>query len=307
MILITGGTGFIGRYIARSLADEGRSVLVTYRRSFQVPDMLKDVMGTRVKSVRCDVLDLPNLVRAMRDHKVESVIHAAHVSPYEASLYQVVTTGVQGAINVLEAASLSGVRKVSFISSASIQRLGTADGFTRTSRSAIDAVKKAGEVLLSYLGKEYSVQVSTIRPPLIYGPYCESEIEPQRILRDMVEGAARGRVVDLSSASTGKRLDWVYVADCGHAIAAAHVMPASPELIEISSGKLTSFQEIADILKEFVPSADIRLSPDSGEPAVDSGMSDQSTTTAPLADLKYGMREGLREYLEWYRSEQANC
>ncbi len=82
-VLVTGGAGFLGKYVARSLADAGEQVVITYRRYFQVPQLFSDVMESRVKAVRCDIMDLPELSRVIRDHGVDSIINAVVVNNYD--------------------------------------------------------------------------------------------------------------------------------------------------------------------------------------------------------------------------------
>lgn len=150
-VLVTGGAGFIGKYIARSLADAGEQVVITYRRYFSAPGLLADVMESRVKAARCDVLDLPELTRVIRDHEIDSIVHAAHISNYEGTIYQAMQTNVLGTINVMEAAAIGSVKKVTYISSVGVQ--GSESESIPISSPAVGVVtpsKKVGEVLSLY-------------------------------------------------------------------------------------------------------------------------------------------------------------
>ena len=81
-VLVTGGAGFLGKHVARSLADAGEQVVITYRRYFTAPQLLSDIMESKVKAARCDVTDLPELSRVIRDYGVDSIVHLANTNNY---------------------------------------------------------------------------------------------------------------------------------------------------------------------------------------------------------------------------------
>ena len=85
-VLVTGGTGFIGIHTAKALADSGNQVVVTYRRTFQPPRLVAGLMDSSIKALRCDALDIPELMKIVRDNQVESIIHFTHISNYEGSI-----------------------------------------------------------------------------------------------------------------------------------------------------------------------------------------------------------------------------
>jgi dihydroflavonol-4-reductase len=110
--LITGGTGFLGSHIARTLIERGHTVRVLRRTS----SSLKLLEGLPVEHAIGDVTDPAALDVAMDG--CEWVFHVAAVSDYwRASHIKLYLVNVNGTINVLEAAKRAGVRRVIFTSS----------------------------------------------------------------------------------------------------------------------------------------------------------------------------------------------
>jgi len=82
-ILLTGGMGAIGSWVARELVGAGhRLVLYDARTDFS---LIPDLEG-RVDVVTGDLLDLPCLVRTVLGKKVERILHLAAMLPSLGSL-----------------------------------------------------------------------------------------------------------------------------------------------------------------------------------------------------------------------------
>jgi dihydroflavonol-4-reductase len=111
--LVTGGTGFLGSHIARTLLDAGHSVRILRRAT----SSLSLLEGLPVEHAIGDVVDAESLERAMQD--CDWVFHAAAVADYwRANRTRLYVVNVNGTINVLNAARQTGVRRVIFTSSA---------------------------------------------------------------------------------------------------------------------------------------------------------------------------------------------
>ena len=76
MILVTGGTGFLGAYIIKELLEKGYSVRAL-RRSPKLPSFIPSAILEKAEWMEGDVLDVVSLEEAMKG--VEAVIHAAAV------------------------------------------------------------------------------------------------------------------------------------------------------------------------------------------------------------------------------------
>lgn len=113
MILVTGGTGFLGSYLLRALVTAGKPVRALYRR--HIPDQLLDVKD-RVEWVQGDVLDVGSLEEAMQG--VAQVYHcAAIVSFHPDRRAQMLKINVEGTANVVNIALDAGVKKLVHVSS----------------------------------------------------------------------------------------------------------------------------------------------------------------------------------------------
>ena len=120
-ILITGGTGFLGRAIARQLlankADESRVCL--YSRSEHAQAQAFEELGRhpRLRMFVGDVRDRERLYWAMRS--VDRVIHAAALKRIEVGHYnptEMAKTNIDGAMNVVDAALAAPVRRAVLVS-----------------------------------------------------------------------------------------------------------------------------------------------------------------------------------------------
>lgn len=119
-VLITGGSGFLGRaLVEKLLADGCPRVCIYSRNEFAQAKMREDFDDDeRLRWFIGDVRDLPRLSRAMSS--VYSVIHAAALKRIEVGAYnpdEMVKTNVLGTLNVVAAAREAEVGKVLLVSS----------------------------------------------------------------------------------------------------------------------------------------------------------------------------------------------
>jgi dihydroflavonol-4-reductase len=110
--LVTGGTGFVGSHVVRTLIAAGHTVRVLRRPTSRL-DLIADLP---VEHALGDVLDSSGLDAAMRG--CDWVFHVAAVADYwRAQRIRLYLINVQGTRCVLEAARRAGVSRVVFTSS----------------------------------------------------------------------------------------------------------------------------------------------------------------------------------------------
>ncbi len=264
MILITGGLGFLGVSLAKHLVDNGEKVLLTRYRNPNVPDILKPHAGKELHVTPMDVTQLPTILEAIKEYHVTSIVHAAGTSEKGGTFYQVFDINVVGSLNVLEAARLTDVGRITFVSSEGVNQgrtestpLKEEEYFWARSDRYIPVTKKMEELLCFMYKKEYKTDVVIARPSRIYGPFYTAGRNP--ILR-MVTAAVKGVKDDLTNVNERECHDFVYVRDCARAVSMIH-RAAKPkyDLYNIGYGKLHSLGDAARALERIIPGTSLKL------------------------------------------------
>jgi nucleoside-diphosphate-sugar epimerase len=124
MILVTGGTGFIGAYILKQLIEKGHKVRAIKRLSGKIPAFIAAGIMNKVEWVEGDVLDIVSLDEAMEG--IDAIVHAAAIVSFSPDkrkeLYQV---NVEGTTNVVNMALEKNIRR--FIHISSVAALGRSE------------------------------------------------------------------------------------------------------------------------------------------------------------------------------------
>jgi len=111
MILVTGGSGLVGKELIHRLLERGERVTALCNKS-----PLGDFNSPLFRQVPCSILDITGLEAAMEG--IDQVYHcAALVSFNPARKKELFTINVEGTANVVNAALNSGVRKMVHVSS----------------------------------------------------------------------------------------------------------------------------------------------------------------------------------------------
>lgn len=115
MILVTGGTGFLGAYIIAELVKRGHAVRAIKHTS-TLPFFISPHILEKVEWINGDVLDIISLQDSMKD--IKQVVHcAAIVSFHKQDRNKMYQVNVEGTANVVNAALSSGIKRLLYISS----------------------------------------------------------------------------------------------------------------------------------------------------------------------------------------------
>lgn len=150
MILVTGGTGFIGRALVRQLAEAGFPVRLLIRPTKKSPNLPK---GVPVEVAVCNLVDERSLRSAMMG--VDTVYHLAGVEWHgaHASLMDV---DIQGTQMISRLAANAGVKRFFFLSHL---------GADRASAFPVLKAKAIAEENIRRSGVSHTI----IRSALVYG------------------------------------------------------------------------------------------------------------------------------------------
>lgn len=320
MILITGGLGFIGQHVAKSLLDLGESCVLGQRRpTAGPPDWLAAAAaqgGGRVVVEQVDVADRAALLDLGARREITGVVHlaGAMLGPDDPDPVGTARNGIAGLLNVFEAAQRWGVARVGTAST-----IGVYGGVDATvmredmplpldSPHSIPAFKKADEILAGMLGPATGVEIVSYRIGAIWGPLGRAAslfiAAPQ-----FVHAAVRGVEPDLSGLRVAvyadDGIDLCYVKDCGRAIALLQTAEKlGHRVYNVASGRATTNRQVADAIRAVVPGAGISV-PDGRDPHgygrdlyLDITRLRQDTGYEP----EYGIERSVADYVAWLRA-----
>jgi NADH dehydrogenase len=163
MILVTGGTGFVGSHVIRRLRKDDVPVRAVVRN----PDKAQALRDLGVDVVPGDVSDKASLERAASG--CERVVHLVGIIQ-ETSGATFQGVHVEGTRNVIEAAKKAGVRHF-FFQSALGTRPGAKSGYHKTKWEAEELVRAS------------AIPYTILRPSLIYGPGDQFTIRLSEMIR----------------------------------------------------------------------------------------------------------------------------
>ncbi len=227
--LVTGGAGFLGRYIVEQLRQRKAQVTVFTRGDY--PEL--GPLGVRL--IRGDIRDAPALHAACRD--VDIVYHvAAKAGVWGAwkTFYEVNVTGTQ---NVIDACRANGVPKLIYTSSPSVIFDGTPhEGVDETVpypdqyENPYPETKALGEQR-ALAANQADLLTLSLRPHLIFGP------RDNHLLPGLLSRARKGLVPQIGDGTN--RVDLTYVEDAAraHLLAADALEPGAPAAGEPGKGR----------------------------------------------------------------------
>lgn len=234
MILVTGATGFVGSHLCRLLEDRGLAFRAAGRTAAPGRVAIGPISGATDWS---PVLD-----------GVETVIHLAgraHVltertADPEAAFREV---NVAGTGTLARQAAAAGVRRFVFVSSIKVNGETTAPGrpFTPADppapEDAYGRSKAEAETALFAIAAGSGMEVTVVRPPLVYGPGVGANF------RLLMRWAASGLPSPFGACDNRRSL--VYVGNlCDLLVRAASHPAAAGEILLVSDGEDVSTRDL---------------------------------------------------------------
>jgi nucleoside-diphosphate-sugar epimerase len=316
MIMITGGGGFLGLNIARSLAQKGQHVLLVQRHAVPRHPILALYWDTYVKQAAGNVLDWPFLFGLLQKYPIDSIIHGAfdtatvaNPEMMKSGLPRLVQVELEGSRNLLEIARIAGLPRLTFISSVDCYRgwPGECECWCEdahlppVSFSPIGNCKRAVEQLGFLYSKTYGHSFVALRVGRVYGPGASN---PQPI-RNMIEDSAAGRPVDLSNIRAGTRAHTVYAEDVGEATSRVHLAQSlQHHIYNVSDGTNPTMFEIARIVRELIPGAEITLGSAAEEKPHHTGV-DVRRMREEFGFVFRDLRTGIADYIAWLKRQST--
>ena len=295
-VLIT-GAGLIGTHTAKELLERGDEV--TFFDFAPRPDYIRHVTGRDLPVIRGDIRDLAALVDAFQQVRPECVIHLA-ASVGEANINNVYAgfqINLVAAINVAEAARLTGVRRLIHASTQALyvgedpKELLREDSPIDCRERVYNASKLGCEHVLRTYAAKHKLELALLRFAGVYG-YHSVAGGPGVAVQQAVWDAMAGKPVTLNVYES---VDFIYAKDLANGIAlAVHTSPLPHQIYNLGSGTLTTVEDIEAALGKIFP--DVKMSRGKLTPA--RPRMDISRAREELGfNPEYKLEAGLRDYV----------
>jgi UDP-glucose 4-epimerase len=311
VILITGGMGFIGLHTARRFLDAGENVVVTLFHTRREPDFIKDELGKRMLVERLDITSTHDVIDVVRKHKVTGVVHLAVPGLAALTPAEDFRANMIGLVNVLEAARIGEVRRVTLASSIAVyQNLPGGPYFEDAllpvqSGNATETYKKAWEIVGLHYASRTGMEVVSARLSGIYGPLYHTLANP---MSRMCHAAAHGVAADFSGSRSGVPFeddegDFCYVKDCAAGLQLLQMAANLPNPIyNIAAGVGRTYGEFANAVRAVVPNAQIQLQPGRSPRAKPDPYLDCSRAAKDIGyRQEYPVERAAADYIDWLR------
>ncbi len=242
-VLVTGGSGFIGRHAVSALAADGAHVRVVD---------LKPHPDTEVETVIGDLGDADVLADALAGG-FDAVVHLAAVTSVLRSLEhpeQTYRTNVAATAALLEGARKAGVRAVAFASTNAVTGPMEAPAITEAATlrplTPYGSTKAAAEMLMSAYTASYGVRCACLRLTNVYGLGMQAK---DSIVARLMRAIRTGSTFEIYGDGRQVR-DYVNASDVVAAFRLALLSEDWHGPMVIGSGSSLSVLEVLDAVRE---------------------------------------------------------
>jgi len=298
-VLVTGGTGLIGRQVVEILADAGARLTVISLDDVIVHNQVEHVRGDLTEFLFCR-----EITRGAND-----VFHiagiGASVSAAENKIASHFVPTLMMNTNVLEACRINEVDRVVFTSS--VGAYARAEVF-RESSYRIDSspmdfagwAKRMAEAQVHAYRRQYGLtNFAIVRPSNVYGPGDNFDPTNALVIPSLLYRIFHGENPLVIWGDGSAIRDFVYSRDCAEGIIQALVYGTDGGFVNLGSGVSRSIRELVETMKSFID-FDYRF--DAAKPTgapkriMDISLARKMIHYNPDTPL----REGLMKTWEWF-------
>lgn len=248
-VLITGGAGFIGRWLTKRWIEAGHQVFILDNLRTGRIENLAEFHG-HFRLLRADVRDTVTVARELQANEIQIVYHLAalHYIPYcERYPRETFDTNVGGTVSLLQAMELAGVRRMIFASTGAIYHAEDrplSETAPVAPQSIYGLTKLHAEMVINYFESRSGVLPAIVRLFNTYGPY---ETNPH-LLPDIIDTLKSGKR-EVHLGNLYPKRDYVYVEDVAEGLYRLGLRSDAVGVYNLGTGVEYSVREVVDTLE----------------------------------------------------------
>ena len=260
-IMVTGGTGFIGNRIIRKLLDRGEEVVCF---DLAPPRNNLEPYADRINFYRGDISQIPHLLEAINTFEVHKIIHMAALLPpdTEDRPHFGMSVNIQGTNNVFEAARWTNIQRVVYASSIAVYGVQETFGNRPINENDLSdpvnvygMTKAANDFAAGRYRERYDMDIRGVRICTVFGHGRVTGMTGM-IGGLMMSLPAIGRPVTMQF-DPNEASPMIHAEDAAEIFVQVSLGNNLQHPIYISGGHLATIQDIANIVKEYMPEAQI--------------------------------------------------
>ncbi len=321
-VLLTGATGTVGLAVSEALLARGHDV-IGYALE-PPPPIAAAAMGElpgRYVFVRGDVLDSEALMAVILDHRPQTVIHGAALTPTaadersrpEATMRINVEAPVRVAMVTQAARAHAPVRRLIHLGSVAAYGAETAgddilveETHQERPESLYEISKLAGEQAALRVARLHGLEMASLRLGDVFGPWEHPTAHRGQMSApfQVLTMAIAGQEIVLPREG---RKAWIYTRDVGEAVAAAVEVARLPDaIVNVSTPHVWSVADWCRALSRHLD-VDFRIDPAAANVVLFADNAPMSLTR--LGELgfagRYPLDRAAADYVEWMRTFPA--
>ncbi|QQG40407.1 MAG: NAD(P)-dependent oxidoreductase [Candidatus Levyibacteriota bacterium] len=303
-VLVTGGTGLIGRPLVEMLVEAGAKVVVV-----SLDDPSRAPKG--VKFIRADLREFSNCMQACKYQEI--VFHLAGIKGSPKMTAQQPASFFVPTItfntNMMEAARRQNLKRFLYTSTIGVYspaEIFHEDDVWKTFPSVNDRfagwAKRMGELQAQAYKIEYDWdKISIVRPANVYGPFDNFDPDTAMVIPSLIHRALSGEN-PLTVWGDGSAIrDFIYSKDVARGMMLA-IEKGINVPVNLGSGAGVTIKEIAEVIAKNVPGGPIKIIWDKDKPKGDAKRLMDMKRAKKLLGFKpiYSLEQGIKETIAWY-------
>lgn len=301
-VLVTGGAGFIGSHIVRTLLERGDHVRVL--DNFSTGNR-ENLAGLDIELIEADLRDASRVTQACRG--VETIFHEAAFVSVSQSMKEPTEcfdVNVTGTASLMQAAHKYGVRRVVFATSAAVY--GDSDAYPLSEETPLRplspyaASKCVDEIYGQLYTTSFGLEVVGLRYFNVYGPRQRPDSQYAAAVPIFINRLLENKPITIFGDG-GQTRDLIFVGDVVRANLMAAVHPSAPGgVFNICTGLETRIIDLIEILQDLFPSAPAPEFAESRAGDIYRSIGSPQKA-ADLLDFRatVSLAEGLTQTVEW--------
>ena len=311
-VFLTGGDGFIGSWIAKTLVEKGANVTLIVRDLKTQPGYKLLGIENKVDIVIGDILNFDLLRRVVAEHSIDTCFHLAAQALVQIATRSPLSTfesNIKGTWNIMEACrQVETVQRI--VVASSDKAYGVHEKLPYTEDSPLsglypyDASKACTDIIARSFFKSYNLPVAVTRNSNIYGG---GDMNFGRIVPDTIKSVLTGKGLLIRSDGTPER-DYMFVKD---AVNAYLTLAENLDKKEVKGEPFNFGTETPISVKDLVTKiAQVAGKPDLKPKILGQAKNEidrQYLSTEKARKIlgwkpEYSLDEGLKETIEWYKN-----